>query len=414
LVAHAAAMAGVVAFVFLPMAWEQWIANPPDFARADAWTRSEWSVPSPRAGLELLWAVAWYGQRYVTRFWLGADAATAAMLSAVFAAILCAAAVGLVSVWRRDASRRRLVAWLAAFALLHAMFLCAIRDAMPPWMVYALWLPLAALLALGMAAYRRRTAGRMAVSMLLAVAVGWTFAVYAALASGTTQFLNIAPSPGKRGFMDVRDYEETVTTFRISRVPFRELYALGAELCEPVTLYGHYAYQVDYTYAVSAAQACGTTRQVRFGGPLEAGRRAWVGLHRDAWAALDARPPRWLSTLGIAPVAAVWHSPVPLGPVLPTLSNFPRQLDAGGVRDFTVEGEAPPGHAVLVSHRASRYLPFDVIAARADGRPVQPVYRDMTSALFAPGAGPGDTVRWQLEVRAHPDYVDVLPLAAPE
>lgn len=408
LATHLALMAAIVALAFAPMAYEQWIAHPPDFGNASAWTRSEWSTPSLWAALDLLHAVVWYGPQYVTHFWLAADARVASGLFAVYVALLAMAAVGLAAVARRDAVRRRHIVWLAGLALLHAMFLCAIRDAMPPWMVYALWLPIAALLALGLAAWWPWRVPRMAILGLLAITTPWTLAVYAELASGNTQFLNILPSPGKRGFMDVRDYEEATTSFRVPRVPLRELYALGPPLCGPVTLYGHYAYQVDYTYAVSAAQACGSTRNVRLGGALDPARHAWLGLHRDVWTALAATPPRWLATLGVVPVDTVWHSPVPLAPVVPTLANFPRTF-AGEARRFEVQGDAAPGQAVVVSHRATRYLPFDVLHARANGRDMQPVYRDITSVVFAPPPGASGTVHWQIEIMAHPDYVDVLP-----
>jgi hypothetical protein len=102
--------------------------------------------------------------------------------------------------------------------------------------------------------------------------------------------------------MDIRDYEERLGRGRVARLPFRQLHLLGALLCEPVTLYGHYAFLVDYTYAVSAAKACGTTEYVRFGGESAAsGRTPWIGLHRDGWTAIGLQPQRWIGDLGISP-----------------------------------------------------------------------------------------------------------------
>jgi len=171
-------------------------------------------------------------------------------------------------------------------------------------------------------------------------------------------------------------------------------------------LYGHLAQQVDYTHSVSAAQVCGETGNVQFGGARESGRAAWMGLQVEAWRRLNLRPERWVGDMGLARPGALWHSPRPLTPVIPRFNALPRQL-AGEPGAFVVEGRAAAAAAVLVSHRAYRYHPFSVTRARANGRDVAAVYADLTSSVFLPPGGDAE-VDWQIEIVAVSDYVDVL------
>ena len=122
-------------------------------------------------------------------------------------------------------------------------------------------------------------------------------------------------------------------------------------------------------------------------------------------------PERWIGPLGISTPTAVWQSPVALEPVVPRFSTFPRRLDTTAHR-FTISGDAPADPAVLVSHRANRYASFDVVAARADGKDIAPLYLDVTTAIFRATAARGGTVHWDIDVRAAPDYVDVLTFAS--
>ena len=164
---------------------------------------------------------------------------------------------------------------------------------MPPWMINSEFVLIAALLAFGLEWFCRH--GRMpqvAIAIALSVTTLWTFDVYRLLASGPLDHTEMLPSPGKHAMMDIREYEKKRTHYRLAqaRIPFRQLFAIGAPLCEPVTLFGHYAYLVDYTYAVSAAAQCGTTSNVQFGGALQPHRKALLGLHESAWAAIDFKP----------------------------------------------------------------------------------------------------------------------------
>ena len=49
---------------------------------------------------------------------------------------------------------------------------------------------------------------------------------------------------------------------------------------------------------------------------------------------------------------------------------------------------------------------------RADGKDIAPLYLDVTTAIFRATAARGGTVHWDIDVRAAPDYVDVLTFAS--
>ncbi len=411
---HLGIIVALVAAASLPMLYEQWLLGFSDADKAAAHTRSELSFPSPVQALELIHAIAIHGPNYVTRYWLELSDEAARLVFAVYALVVMLAAIGLAVALCTDSVLRKYGLVLLGALLLHSMFVCAIRVLMPPWMIYSHWLLLSGLIALGLGRLWRFAVLRTVIALLLATTTWSTVSIYAKLMAGSTEFTNMQPSPGKHGFMDVRDYEDASQTLRIARVPFRELFALGKPLCEPVALYGHYAYLIDYTYAASAAHVCGSTKNVQFGGMAESGRGRLMGLHRDAWLAIGMSPETWLGSLGIRRPHEIWHSPVPLVPVVPTFSNFPRSLShVDGI--FTVEGKAAPQLAVLISHRAHRYLSFKVIRARADGRDIAARYSDLTSAIFvAPANDSGQVVHWQFDIEASEAYVDVLTFAGRE
>lgn len=103
---------------------------------------------------------------------------------------------------------------------------------------------------------------------------------------------------------------------------------------------------------------------------------------------------------------------MPLYPETPKLSTFPQKL-SGSVKRFVVEGHASKQEAVLISHRAHRYLPFAVIDASANGMHVEPSYSDPLTYVYRLPAGVwGNDVAWKIEIDGAPEYVDVLTLGA--
>jgi hypothetical protein len=409
---HALVIGALLALSLSPMLYEQWRSGFGDADTALAYTHSEWSTPSLAKALTLIHAVLVYGPKYVTRFVLELPARPARLAVLVYDLVLLAAAVGLVLRLVREPSKRALIGVLIGLLVVQSMFVCAIRIGMPPWMVAAQWPLVAALVALGLGAICAiGPSARFLVGAALLTTTLVTLDVYVRFAEGPLEHADIKPTPPRSGFMNVRDYEKSMLHYRLPRIAFRDLFAIGDPLCEPVALYGHYAYLVDYTFAVSALARCGNTRDVQFGGMPTPGRRAIVGLHEDAWRALGMRPERWIGALGLSEPAAIWHSPVAFDAVIPRPTNLPRQLDRN-VRRTTISGDAPADVAVLVSHRAHRYAPFEVVGARANGTPAAPVWVDETAAIFRAPASETGTVHWDIDVRAAPDYVDVLTFAS--
>lgn len=315
-----------------------------------------------------------------------------------------------------ERGKRVMIGAVFALAIVQAVFLCAIRALMPPWMIHSEFVLIAMLFAFGLEwICARGRVLRTGVAVALCITTLWTFDVYRVLAAAPLDHTEISPSPGKHGLMDIREYEKARTYYRLARIPFRQLFALGAPLCKPVTLFGHYAYLVDYTYAVSATAKCGTTANVQFGGELLPQRTALLGLHESAWEAIHFKPSESIGVMGVTQPIAVWRSPSPLAPVVPLLTNYPRTLTVG-IRTFTVSGDAPANQAVLVSHRATRYQSFEVVAARMNGAAIAPAYSDGTAVVFttpddARGSSP---VHWDIDIKATPDYVDVVTFASSE
>gem|GEM_PF-1256314 len=408
---HALVLAALLALALAPMLYEQWRDGFADVSSTVSYTHSEWSVPSLAKAINLIYAVLYFGPKYVTRFVLEMPATLARPLLLVYALSIVAAAIGIALRLLREPGKRGLIGMLLGLLLAQSMFVCAIRTAMPPWMIIAQWPLIAALVALGLETFcATGRSGRILIAAALLVTTLLTFDVYARLAQGPLDHADIKASPGKHGFMDVRDYEKATFHYRLARIPFRQLFAIGEPLCEPVALYGHYAYLVDYTFAVSALARCGDTAHVQFGGMPQAGRRELLGLHESAWSALGMKPALWIGVLGITEPAAIWQSGTAFAPVVPRLSNFPRKVDTTS-RRVTISGDAPAAQAVLVSHRANRYVPFEVVRGRADGRDIAAAYSDSTTTIFRAPVGAADTVHWEIEVQAMPDYVDVLTFA---
>jgi hypothetical protein len=405
---HAVLVLLPVLLSLLPMAYEQWRGGFADVATTSRYTQSEWSMPSFSNGLRLLFATIFYAPKYLTHFWLQLSSTQEQILFSIYALLMLAAVVGLITRFWREQASRHLILWLSGALLIDSIFLCSIRSTMPPWMVYALWPLIAALGALGLKQICAQHVGRLLVSLCLLVTTLWTLTVYASLVPGPLDHAEIKPSEGKHALLDIRDYEENELHYRLARIPFRHVFALGDPLCEPVTLYGHYAYLVDYTFAVGAAERCGTTANVEFGGMPTSSRRALLGLHESVWNSVHMKPERWLSTLGLVEKFAVWHSPVALMPSFPRFTNWPREIKKETVV-FTVKGDASADQAILIAHRAHRYASFEVIEGRANGNIVKPVYSDVTAVVFRlEPTSSSEPVHWELSIRAVAEYVDVL------
>lgn len=410
---HGLVVAAPVALSFAPMLCAQWQDGFADAATTTRYTHETLGLPSLSKGMFLIYAVLDYGPKYMARFWLDMPPVSARLLLAIYGVVLALAIVG--SAWHavRSAQRRRLIAVLFGLLVLQSMFVCAIRSDMPPWMIYAQWPLIAALLAIGLDRICGMGRwGKAVVAVGLAATAGWSLSIWMHIAAGGLDFVEMKPASGKAPLMaDIREYSKDRSFFRMPRIPFRQVFAIGEPLCKPTTLFGHYAYFVDISYGIGALQACGNRDGVQLGGTSGPEREVWVGLRDRAWLQLGMEPARWIGVLGISAPVAVWRSLVPLYPETPRLSTFPHRIIAT-TRRFVIEGDAPVGQAVLVTHRAHRYLSFSIIGAAANGIEIKPAYEDlMTAAYRLPVGFPADRVHWRIEIEGAPEYVDALTLA---
>jgi len=408
---HALIVLCPIALSLLPMLFDQWRHGFTDASTASTYIDNDWSLPSAAKGLALIGAVLVNGPKYVSRFWLELSPSAMRPLIALYALIIVAASIGSIARALKDKNRRGLIGLLAAVALAQAMFVCAIRGIQPPWMVFALWSLLAALIALGLEWVCRagRTA-RALVAVSLAITSIWSVAVWVHFASAPQKLVDIKASGRKWGSYDVRDYEKAKLETPMPRLPYLQYLSIAQSLCRPVNLYGHYAHFVDLTFAVGAMHRCADgAGDIRLGGAPEPGRTAWFGLHETVWRKIGLHPLQQIGVLGISNPVAVWHSGKSLTPAIPLLTNYPRRLKDNVTR-FIVDGDAPGDEAVAIAHRALRYGAFAVLSATADGKSVEPRHTDIVTRIFLAPANlsSNDKVHWRFEIEAMPDYVDVL------
>lgn len=407
---HALCMVLPVLVSLMPMLIHQWLAESPAADRLSSYARSDWSLPSPVAGLELIQAVIMHPPHYLARYWLGLSRETATVLLGAYLLLLALAAAGIAVRLRVEPKLRRTVLVLLGLLLLQSMFVAAVRNLMPAWMVFAHWLFIAALIAIGLRAWMSRPWMRGLVAVLFLACIAQTAASLAWLSS-TEVFPDVDASTRTHPYLDVRSYvDEEGRSFRVPRTRFRDLYELAAVGCQPVTVYGHLAQQIDYTSAVSALHQCGGSGHIHLGGPSAPGRPGWLGLQKAAWRAAKREPQRWLGRMGLHAPDRILHSGPSLQPLRPETAALPRVLQ-GQAQAFTLSGASEPGTLIVVSHRAFRYLPFERVSLEVEGDAVPAVYSDLTLALFViPEQAATGSRSWRLQFFASPEHVDVLAL----
>jgi hypothetical protein len=362
----------------------------------------------------LIFAILYNAPKYMVNFWLHVPPQSANILMAIYVSTLLMAMGGLILRLVKCAKDRPIIIGLAGLLLVQAVFTCTIRRDMPPWMVYVLWPLIAALLAMGLDFISGIRAWlRFPVILGITFTTLLSLAVWTHMAMGKTKFVEMNPPAGKYPFHgDIRQYYEDRISFYMPRIPFRQEFLVGKLLCEPNTLYGHYAFLSDFTFGIAALVTCGTRDNVQLGGASDPGRKQLVGLHQKVWKRLGIEPQWKLGTLGVAEPAKVWVSLVPVYPQTPYLTTFPQKL-TGTVKRFVIEGRAPKEQAVVVANRAHRYMPFTIIGASANGMDIAPLYQDpLTAAYRVSSEFPAEEISWRFEIESAPEYVDALTLAA--
>lgn len=408
---HAALVVMAIVALFLPMLVHQALTGWPDFATASSYTATRLALPAPARTAKLLLALFDYGADYTARFWLALRRPWLTALLALNAMCFLAAGAGLALLVRDDAGARRRVVVLVLVLLAQTLFVVALREITPFWMIYAHLPLIAALVAVGLD--RICKVGRGPRRIVAALALGWmlwSVAAWSYLALSPSQGLEGRAKHGVHDLMDVIEHETVKVPFSAARIPVYELGDLAAD-CAPVTLYAHYALFVDRSFGVGALAHCGRFTQIRLGGMPDATHPARLGLRDYVWTRLGMQPQHRIDSLGVSTPTAVWHSPQSL-PVVDAIDYPIRQLSIAPQR-FTVHGTASGADAIVVAHRALDYGPFSVIAARADGVPMAPLWADQATLVFrAPQdlRGHGN-VSWSIEIDATPAFVDVAVIA---
>lgn len=410
--AHVTAAASAALLPFLPMLAYQAMHGWPDLASTSAYASGGLAMPSLSRAAKICLALADYGANYVAHYWLELPKSVLHWLRALNAVYFIAATIGIVLLARSDARRLRWALALLALFLTQAVFLTAIREITPFWMIFAQLPLIAAFVALGLD--RLCDCGsrpRVVVIALASSWVLWSLASWIWIASSPWQGIEGVAKHPRHGLMEITEHQTLEVPFRTARIPVSQLFTIAPHTCAPITLYAHYALFIDKSFGIGAIARCGNADMIRLGGMPQAGVPARVGLRDYTWQHIGLTPEYFLGALGISPPANVWHSPQAM-PVVKGFSYPPHQLDID-TREFQVDGQARGDQVVVVAFRALDYGPFRVIEARADGQPIAPVWKDEATTIFrAPDSlHNAGAVSWKIRINATPAYVDVLTLA---
>ncbi|WP_257385980.1 glycosyltransferase family 39 protein [Tahibacter caeni] len=403
----AALIAAVGLASLAPMLIEQLQGGFADLGTITNYANRDPALPALSRLGALLLSVAGYGAEYTLRYWLELPAVTrrAAMLLHLLALTACA--VLALSAPQRE--RRRIAATMLVLLPLQSLFVLALRPITPYWMVFA-HLPLVAVLvALGLdRACDLGRAARAAVAALATSWCAWSIAIHVSLSHPPEQALVAVADPARHGLMNVTYRLTKGERHTILLLALNDRYAITAPLCEPATLYAHYAEFIDQSLGVGLLARCGRKDQIRIGGP-PAGR-ALIGLRDHAWRDIGAEPQQRIAHLGYSAISGVLQAGTPSPPAVAGM--FPAHPDLPvAPQDFVVEGSSAPGEFVAVAHRAAFHEPFGVALAAADGAPMPALYRDHMTAIFRAPSGTTGPVRWEIRVHATPAHVDVVSFA---
>lgn len=399
-------IAAVGALSLAPMLFAQAQSGYGDLATLQGYAARDPAVPTFERLGSLLLSLAGYGADYSARYWLELTPGWRRGVVALhgLGIVMC-----LIAALRAREPRQRRLAWvLLAVLPLQGVFVLALRPVTPYWMLWALLPAFALLLALGLQELLRQRPGRVIAVALLVFWCAWSVAVHRVLADPPVSQLLPVVRAGQQGLMDAIQHLSGAERHTILLLPLRDRYAITAPLCEPVTLYAHYAEFVDQSLGTGLMQRCGRKDQVQIGGPAQG--RALLGLRDYAWQQIAAAPVQTIAHLGYSPVAAIWHAGPPSPAAVPGLFPAHPNLPVNP-QEFVVRGRSAPGELVVIAHRAAFHEPFEPRAASVAGTPATPLYRDHMTAVYRAPRDRGDALDWELRIFATPDHVDVVTVA---
>ncbi|MCL2871965.1 MAG: hypothetical protein FWF41_03120 [Betaproteobacteria bacterium] len=400
---------GLVSFLFLtPMLIGQALHGFPDLPTLTLYGKSEPSWPSLQRMEGLLTSLLFYGGGYVARFWLEWPLLWCKVFLWALGGTLFWVLIGVVrAVYRNPARRRWIVALLIAL-LVQTAYVMMLRSITPFWMVFAHLPILAALCAIGLEeGVGIKKIGRPLTAVTLVFWVGVSLAgALLFLGRGPYDVFIDTPSPGRQGLMNISDIEPLGEGQRImvARISFDDLYRIGEKLCQPVTLYGHYAGFVDESFGVGATRYCLGKDQIALGGRADP-ITAWIGLRDYAWAQIGLEPEEWLGTLGIIRPETTAGNPQPLPIGNPHL--YPPHNESVATETFEATMETLPGRAVLISARLGR---VKIKEAWLGETPISAAYEDSpgTFVFVAPQSQNEEGLRWRFVLAGDPRYIDVV------
>ncbi len=402
-----ALVAAVGLLSLLPMLIEQMLNGFTDLGTLGSYAGRDPAVPTAARLSAMLLSVAGYGAEYTLRYWL--ELPDAARRALMILHLLALAACTLLALSSRSRERRRIAVLMLILLPLQSAFVLALRPVTPYWMIFAHLPLLAVLVALGLERLcELGRAARATVAALLLVWSVWSVAIYVSLSHPPEEAYIPVAEPGRHGLMDVIHRLTKGERRNILLLAMNDRYAITTPLCEPVTLYAHYAEFIDQSLGVGLLVRCGRKDQVQIGGPPQG--RALIGLRDHTWALIGAAPQQRIAHLGYSAIGQVLHAGRPSPPAVAGM--FPAHPDLPvQPQNFVVRGKSAPGEFIVVSHRAAFHEPFEVGRASADGKPLEAVYRDHITAIFRTPPDAAAAVQWEIPVHASPDHVDAVSVA---
>lgn len=362
--------------------------------------------------VELISGILWGAAELIYRFWLQRDGMSTEIPLLAHALGLLLAGAGLLLAVRNRRQRLAVVALVVLFVL-QTVMLMHVRSIAPFYMTYAHVPLLALLLALGWRAlWQQGWLPRLAICLVAAI--------YAMSHVAMLRFIHSPPDTVKqptfasasRGLMDVGSRPTGSTRIASTRLPIDRLDSLGARLCEPSVVYGHFAALLDQSFGVGVRRACGAVDQVVLGGRPVAEAANWLGLAEPAARLIERPAPQVVDGLSLYRVSEVWTQAMPLSIVAG--GRFPaRDLSRYPATAFRIEGRAAAGDAVVLAVRNSGYAEFQVRRASANGQSQEALFVDRFLAIYRCQDCAGDaSVAWSFDLTAAPALLDAVVVQA--
>ena len=404
-------MQGALAFLagcaapFVPYLVSQALSGFPDWATATGYVATQVRAAQLANAGAILRSVAFDGPIEIARYLIGVDPALLPLVSGLLAALLVAAAVGLVMVARQAVGRRRVGSALA-IVVIFVLAIACLRPTTPVYFAYALLPPFAAAVALGLHGILERTRGGAAIAGLAITVLALQALVVAKLYSAVTAGRGTLPEVGD--ISSKKSMEPSTNVW----FPAYAHAASGTFLCrsgDSAAVHGPLAFLVDMNLGVDTLLRCDRQPAVQLSGAGAAERTHWVGMPVSFWEMVSVRPQCRLGPLGLAPAAqALW----PPGAIAPVSADkfLPRPFLHGASQERSLAFTTAAA-AVVLTNVIPWYMPWRIASVRVDGREVAPRESTVASALYAAPDHGVESARWEVRFSApSPEMIDIAAI----